>query len=194
MNLTARGSVEYVGTPFDPWADDPQGEDHPSPWSATPDPEESALLDRWITLLPSRYREDLTLMREGLTTADAGRALGCSQPHAWLRREVAQDALRWAVATLPILTPSEVYETVLEATENVDKAEGAGWYWEHWATTGHPVLKQGTMWARLFGVPPMRRSFTYIYRSEPGPVGVVARALWSIHTRPGWVRARKHRR
>lgn len=189
MNLTARGTVEYVGTLYDPWAE--EQEEHPSPWAATPDEEDSKKLDQWIGILPVRYREDLDLMRQGLNTADAARALGCSQPQAWLRREVAQDVLRWAVATLPILTPSLVYATVLEATQSVQKAEAASYYWMTWKTKGHATIKQGQLWRILFGVPPHCRSLTSVHRHADTEVGAVARALWALHDRPGFVLLRK---
>ena len=163
------------------------------PWSSSHEPEEIAVLDRWVASLPPRYRTDLTYMREGLSTTETARRLGCSQPQAWLRREVAQDALRWAVATLPMLTPSDVYEAVLGATEDEEKAEAARYYWVEWKTTDHPTMKQGTMWARLFGVPPMRRSVTFVYRSDEGQIGLVARALWAIHDRPGFILDRKRK-
>lgn len=161
------------------------------PWSTSHEPEEIAVLDRWVAALPPRYGEDLTLMREGLSTTETARRLGCSQPQAWLRREVAQDVLRWSVATLPMLTPAEVYSIVLEASKSPTVADVASYYWTTWETVGHPTIKQGQVWRMLHGQPPVHRSLTFLYGSHDGPVGEVARAIHAIRSRPCWVQLRK---
>lgn len=154
--LLVRGTIENL--PGDP----------AEVWAPAPDPEDVARVERLLLRIPPRWAIHVRLQAlQGLTSIEAARETGVSQPTAWETRRAATWWMRWAALHLPDLVPSEVEAVLVDAGEHPDVVHAASAYWRDW------VLRAGPRhsWERyaLFGNVGARS------KDEPLPPGLIAR-------------------